>query len=49
MNNGGGWDQVLSQTIETTVPIKDVEDIARLELPISSNGTGSSSYQQRLQ
>jgi hypothetical protein len=38
--------QVEGQTIQTTVPIEDVEDVGRLEFPPSSRGSGDQQSQQ---
>jgi hypothetical protein len=38
--------QVEGQTIQTTVPIEDVEDVGRLEFPPSSGGSGDQQSQQ---
>jgi hypothetical protein len=38
--------QVEGQTIQTTVPIEDVEDVGKLEFPPSSRGSGDQQSQQ---
>jgi len=38
--------QVEGETIQTTVPIEDVEDVGRLEFPQSSGGSGDQQSQQ---
>jgi hypothetical protein len=40
--------QVEGQTIETTVPIEDVEDVGRLEFPPSSDGGGGDQQSQQI-